>query len=690
MAYSSAFPADNAYIADIPAAIRQKGEDLRTGRVVDAGFLSGSVLGNASGNIPYNNGVLNVNLNAQFLNGNASTAFATSGHVHAVATTSVNGFMSNTDKTKLDSVATGAEVNQNAFSNIVAGGYTIQADLESDTLTIAEGSGIDITSNTTTDTITIGIGEHVHANATGSAAGFMSAAHYTAVQNMLITGNASFASMVATSVDINGGYIDGTIIGQSARAAGYFSALNVIEGNMIVDANFSTNECFLYARCSSSIGNKGGLIIDQASTYRNRVYVGGTATTNGTVYNLYEDNSKTQYNLANYIFGGFDNISPIINNVTDLGLSATKFKNGYFAGTLYAGTLDSTAGLTVGGYSIINSAGIVYPRSALILDGASGYNTYLKMKSGGVDKFTIQRNETSSYTYMYNHVSAHSFLFAYDTGVLDILQKSGQDLNIGTGTGRVVSNNLRNVGNFITGTVGNATWWGNDLAHYAYESNSFTGYITINTNISLATSEMFRFKIEGFEYGTLKGHFDITVSGYAYNSSSVLYPNVIYSGKNDPVVSAYKDSSNKLVLVLESRNWSYPKIRVTNAMNSFSASIDSLSGWTISTTTSLSAYTFVTNFNNISRYMQNTADALPATTNAYDLGSSTYQWQDLYLYNSLYIQGTQRINNYGAHIIPSYAAFAGNAANNSFCIDSTSGNLYFMDKNGVYHIICAI
>lgn len=78
------------------------------------------------------------------------------GAAHGAATTSVNGFMSSTDKTKLDGVATGAEVNQNAFSNIaVSGQTTVAADGKTDTLTLVAGTNIGITTNATTDTITI-------------------------------------------------------------------------------------------------------------------------------------------------------------------------------------------------------------------------------------------------------------------------------------------------------------------------------------------------------------------------------------------------------------------------------------------------------------------------------------------------------------------------------------------------------
>jgi hypothetical protein len=64
--------------------------------------------------------------------------------------------MSSTDKTKLDGVATGAEVNQNAFSNVKVGNSTVAADAKTDTLELA-GSNVTLTPDTTNDKITIGI-----------------------------------------------------------------------------------------------------------------------------------------------------------------------------------------------------------------------------------------------------------------------------------------------------------------------------------------------------------------------------------------------------------------------------------------------------------------------------------------------------------------------------------------------------
>ena len=75
---------------------------------------------------------------------------------YSVATQSANGLESAADKKKLDGIATGAEVNQNAFSNVVVGSTTISADSKTDSLTLA-GSNVTITPDATNDKVTIGI-----------------------------------------------------------------------------------------------------------------------------------------------------------------------------------------------------------------------------------------------------------------------------------------------------------------------------------------------------------------------------------------------------------------------------------------------------------------------------------------------------------------------------------------------------
>ncbi len=148
-------PADNQAIAAGPKDIRDNLIALRDNKIVNAQKLMDLSPGNASGNIPVNNGNLNVNLNAEKLGGNYASAFAASGHTHNTATSSSNGMMSNTDKAKLDTIAANAQVNQNAFSNVLVGSTTIQADGVTDILELIAGTGVTLTADAANDRVTI-------------------------------------------------------------------------------------------------------------------------------------------------------------------------------------------------------------------------------------------------------------------------------------------------------------------------------------------------------------------------------------------------------------------------------------------------------------------------------------------------------------------------------------------------------
>lgn len=67
----------------------------------------------------------------------ATTSVTDSNTTYGVATTSANGLMSSSDKSKLNGIASGAEVNQNTFSRIFAANTTIQASNKTDIVTIS-------------------------------------------------------------------------------------------------------------------------------------------------------------------------------------------------------------------------------------------------------------------------------------------------------------------------------------------------------------------------------------------------------------------------------------------------------------------------------------------------------------------------------------------------------------------------
>lgn len=103
--------------------------------------------------------------------GNNSAVAGTA--VIGVATSGAAGVMSSADKTKLDGIAAGAEVNQNAFSNVKVGSSTIAADGKTDTLEIATGNSfVGLTADTTNDKVTIGVN-------TGTTSGTVAVGNHT-------------------------------------------------------------------------------------------------------------------------------------------------------------------------------------------------------------------------------------------------------------------------------------------------------------------------------------------------------------------------------------------------------------------------------------------------------------------------------------------------------------------------------
>lgn len=85
------------------------------------------------------------------------------------ATTTAAGLMSADDKKKLDDIAAGAEVNQNAFSNVKVGEVTVAADSKTDTVTFSAGNFVTLTGDASNDTVTFAVKQMT--GATDSAAG---------------------------------------------------------------------------------------------------------------------------------------------------------------------------------------------------------------------------------------------------------------------------------------------------------------------------------------------------------------------------------------------------------------------------------------------------------------------------------------------------------------------------------------
>lgn len=86
---------------------------------------------------------------------------------HSTATTAQMGLMSTDDKSKLNNIAAGAEVNQNAFTTIKVGTTDLVADSKTDTLTIIAGNNITLTPTTSSDSFTIAATDTKYTSGTG-------------------------------------------------------------------------------------------------------------------------------------------------------------------------------------------------------------------------------------------------------------------------------------------------------------------------------------------------------------------------------------------------------------------------------------------------------------------------------------------------------------------------------------------
>lgn len=88
-------------------------------------------------------------------------------------------------KTKVNGIATGAEVNQNAFGKVKVGSTNIEAEAKEDTLELVAGSNVTITPDTSNDKVTIAATDTTYNEATTSAAGLLSASD-KAILNQLV------------------------------------------------------------------------------------------------------------------------------------------------------------------------------------------------------------------------------------------------------------------------------------------------------------------------------------------------------------------------------------------------------------------------------------------------------------------------------------------------------------------------
>lgn len=213
---------------------------ISSDNAINANKLQELTAGNSKGQIPINNGIENVNLNAALLNGKASSYFATSNHTHTTATQSSNGYMSNADKKKLDGIASGAEVNQNAFANVKVGSTTISSDAKQDTLELVAGTNISLVGDANNDKVTIGV--------TGKVASASQADNATNATKA--TQDKNGLQIDTNYLKLSGGTMNGTL--NTSKTTNTYLAGN--QGQAIINSTASNGAYTMLAKMNSSNG----------------------------------------------------------------------------------------------------------------------------------------------------------------------------------------------------------------------------------------------------------------------------------------------------------------------------------------------------------------------------------------------------------------------------------------------------
>lgn len=220
---------------------------------------------------------------------------ASSSHTHSNATTSTAGFMSTTDKTKLDSITSGAEANQAAFSKVTVGGTTINALTETDTLTLVAGSNITLTPDNLTKSIVIsstGGSSSAYGFGTIAVSGKTSVVADSSADTLtLVAGNGMTLATdaVADSVTLTCSSISGSSISSSYTVTAGQTGTEIttaVRAILPTDGNLRGNEFTIYFPANSestrmNIGTgltfsgyfNGKLIITSAADIPSKSYV---------------------------------------------------------------------------------------------------------------------------------------------------------------------------------------------------------------------------------------------------------------------------------------------------------------------------------------------------------------------------------------------------------------------------------
>lgn len=210
------------------------------------------------------------------------------------------------EKNKLSGIADGAQVNQNAFSNVKVGSITIGADNKTDTLELTAGTGITLTPDTTNDKVTIATSLTIPTNTSDltNDSGFVTTTDYASSGTGGVVRIGNGASIVSTSgilqattTDSFNGLGNNYFIGYGTLKNYLTSISNEVATNKVTSmSSSSTDTQYPSAKCvydaiQDAIGSVTGLNFEVVQT----LPATGTAGTiylvpnGGTTPNIYDE-----------------------------------------------------------------------------------------------------------------------------------------------------------------------------------------------------------------------------------------------------------------------------------------------------------------------------------------------------------------------------------------------------------------
>lgn len=172
---------------------------------------------------------------------NSGVRAVTTGTANGTVAVNTNGTVENVEVYGLGSAAFKDEedfdkfTNQNAFSNISAGGVTIAADTATDTLTIANGTGITISGDATNDKVTI-TNAGVRSIAQGTANGTIAVNTNGTTEDIKVKGLGSAAFTESSAYAPAGTYAGSSTAGGAATSA------NKVNKDLKIKLNNGTTE----------------------------------------------------------------------------------------------------------------------------------------------------------------------------------------------------------------------------------------------------------------------------------------------------------------------------------------------------------------------------------------------------------------------------------------------------------------